>query len=431
MCKSSLFLIPFLIFICSFVPVLAIEPEQMEYPVSSGRQYMISDPDGYLSLNVKEQLEKELEELRTRYSVEVALVLPPDIGDMEPAQWCERLFTKWGIGKADKDNGLLIMISPGSKSAFIMPGYGLEGIFTDIVCSRLLREYVVPAMRENDVNMAASNLVAAISKIMSDPVYADEMRSAQSERYAGDVQTLDSSVFWTFVQYVIAFIFFVTLCLFGFYCFKSRLLSSNYQKAEFWRSRLLFLIVLGVCSFGTGLVFAGLAYILYRFWRTKRLSCSTCGHKMKRLAEDKDNELLNDSQDFEENIKTVDYDVWECPDCGTIERFPYKSHQKKYSECPSCHTIAMSLESDSIVKQPTIKTAGIGVKTYRCKYCGHENRTSYAIPKKEDPAAALAAGAVLGAMGSSHRGGGNGFGGGGFGGFGGGSTGGGGAGARW
>ena len=63
-----------------------------------------------------------------------------------------------------------------------------------------------------------------------------------------------------------------------------------------------------------------LAFYIYRRWRTRKLKCPVCGTGMKRLPEDKDNLLLTDSQDFEEKIRTVDYDVWECPRCGAVER---------------------------------------------------------------------------------------------------------------
>ena len=147
---------------------------------------------------------------------------------------------------------------------------------------------------------------------------------------------------------------------------------------------------------------------------------------MKRLSEEEDNELLSPSQDFEEKIKTVDYDVWECPKCGTIERFPFKENQSKYTECPKCHTVAMRLVSDVVRVQPTTTREGMGEKIYKCEFCHHRESKPYKIPRKSDgTGAALAAGAVLGSMG---RGGGGGsFGGG----FGGGMTGGGGASGHW
>lgn len=412
-----------------FAGARVVTPSDLRYLDSEGKLMTVVDPDGYLSPRVRNNVENQLTELRRKYSVEVEVVLPSEIGDVEPQQWCEQLFSDWKIGKEDKDNGLLIMISPGSRAAFIMPGYGMEGIFTDIACAKLVRNVIIPAMRENNVDAAVSGVVSDIVKTIENPEAAAELRSDRKENLNGAVESLDPEVIWTFIQYVIAFLFLATFLIFLYYGRKAKAFTTHYEKAEFWRSKLPLLGLFGLLSFGTGLIFFVLAFIIYRSWRTRPLPCSTCGHKMKRLPEDKDNELLSDSQDFEERIKTVDYDVWECPRCGTIERFPFKSSQKKYTECPSCHTIAMCLESDSIVRPSSVKYAGEGVRIYGCKFCHNRLRRPYVIPKKEDPTAAIGAAAAI--IGSSSRGPGGGFGGGGFGGFGGGATGGGGAGGRW
>lgn len=143
---------------------------------------------------------------------------------------------------------------------------------------------------------------------------------------------------------------------------------------------------------------------------------------MIRLPEDKDNDFLSSSEDFEEKLNTVDYDIWECPDCGTLERFPFKTKQLKYSECPNCGTVAMQLIAENTVRNATLSHEGLKEKIYECKYCHHQKRIPIVIPKKEVPVV------VVPPIGG--RGGGN-FGGGIGGGFGGGSTGGGGASGGW
>ncbi len=56
---------------------------------------------------------------------------------------------------------------------------------------------------------------------------------------------------------------------------------------------------------------------------------------MNRLKEEEDNELLSNSQDFEEKLDTIDYDVWECPHCGTIERYAFKRINRNIQNVPS------------------------------------------------------------------------------------------------
>lgn len=396
--------------------------------VADRREY-VSDPAGLLSSDVKAQVNRRLYELRQKTSVEAVVAIPPEIGDVPAQEWCEELFTSWGIGKSDKDNGVLVMVSPESRTAFIMPGYGVEGVLTDIACKKIFERAIKPAMIEGNLDAAVNNSTELIASALEDPAVADELRSEEKDNFAGAVSTLDPEVIWRFIRIVAGIMFMAALVIFVYDWISSRKLKSNYSKAEMWRSHLVTYFWIGILSLGAGLIFFLAAYLNYRSWRTRRLKCPTCGAKMKRLPEDKDNELLNDSQDFEEQLGTVDYDVWECPACGTVERFAYKTKQTKYTECPSCHTVAMCQVGDVIVKPSTTRSEGQGVKIYECKFCHHRKDEPYRIPRKEDPAAAVAAAAVIGSAMGRGRGGG---GGGGFGGgFGGGATGGGGAGGSW
>lgn len=420
-----------IISLCLFAEGQVISPSEMPDVQRENRSHYVSDPAGLLSASTLDAVNARLYELRRQTSVEAVVAIPPEIGDLTAQQWCEQLFTDWGIGKKDKDNGLLIMISPGSRCAFIMPGYGVEGVLTDIACKKIVNQAIIPAMREDNLDAAVSNSVGLVVSALENPAVADELRSGEADNYGLQGEHLDPAAIWRFLQIVACGVFLFAFGMFLFDCRASRGRKSNYSKAELWRSRLTAYFWLGALSLGAGLIFFLLAFFLYRRWRTRRVKCSTCGAKMNRLPEDKDNELLNDSQDFEEQLKTVDYDVWECPQCGTIERFPFRANQKKYTECPSCHTIAMCLECDKTVRQPTVRTEGMGVKIYECKYCHNRKDVPYRIARREDPSAAIAAAAVVGsALGRGGRGGG--FGGGGFGGgFGGGATGGGGAGGSW
>lgn len=424
--RLSVIISVLLLGVVAFAQVMA--PSDMPDVQLSDRREYVSDPGGLLSPDLKSEVNRRLYELRQRTTVEAVVAIPPEIGDMSPQEWCEELFTDWGIGKSDKDNGVLLMISPGSRCAFIMPGYGVEGVLTDIACKKIVTHAIVPAMRENDLGAAVNEATRLMVSALEDPAVADELRSSEQDNFSGAIGNIDSAVIWKFIRFVAGMMFLFSLLMFIYDCVSSRKRKSGYSKAEMWRSHLLTYFWVGLLSFGAGLLFFFMALFLYRIWRTKRVVCSTCGAKMKRLPEDKDNELLSDSQDFEEKIKTVDYDVWECPRCGTVERFPFRARQKKYTECPSCHTVAMCLECDMVVRPATVRSEGSGVKVYECQFCHYRDNRPYRIPRKEDPSAAIAAAAVLGStLGRGGSGGGGGFGGG----FGGGSTGGGGAGGSW
>lgn len=404
-------------------------PEEMVNPNIANRYHYICDPAHLLSSQTTDEVNKRLYNLRNQTTCEVLVAIAPSIGDQLPEEWCEQVFTRWGIGKKDKDNGALLVIVPGDRLVRIQTGYGVEGVLTDIACNNIIRKAVYPNMREGNLDAAVNQATALMTEALTDPAVADELRSQEADNYGGvGIRALNRDVLLTFLNWCIGIFFAIALLLFIMDLVKGRKLD-GYHRSILWRDNIRIFSWLSVFTAGLGLVFLFGAWLLYRRARTKKLKCPTCGTKMNRLSESEDNELLNESQDFEEKINTVDYDVWECPKCGTIERFPYKTDQKKYTECPACHTIAMCLDHETILRPATTRSEGIGEKVYVCQFCGHNHRQRFKIPRKEDPTDALAAAAVLGSLG---RGGGSGGFGSGFGGgLGGGSTGGGGATGHW
>lgn len=403
--------------------VLAQEftPDKVPNVNAADRTQYVSDPAGMMTPAAREEVNRMLAALRDSTTVEMAVVLVPSIGDTPIEEWSEQLFTSWGIGKKDKDNGLLLVIARDDRQARIQTGYGMEGVITDFVSKGTITDFIAPSMRSGDIDGAVVQAASHLARIISDPQYAAELRSKEKDNRSGGLQTLDSAVFWNFVWMVASVVFVITLGLFIYYIVKGRKLDL-YQRSLMWRSATTSLIWCAILSAGAGVIFLALAYLLYRRCRTATRRCSTCGHSMQRLPEDKDNLLLTPSQDLEEQLNTIDYDVWECPECGTIDRYPFKVKQLKYTECPVCHTVALGLADDRVVRRPTYHAAGSGQKIYECKFCHNKHVVPYVIPKKERPPVVLPLGGS-GSGGSS--------GGGGFGGFGGGSTGGGGASGSW
>ena len=89
-------------------------------------------------------------------------------------------------------------------------------------------------------------------------------------------------------------------------------------------------------------------------------------------------------------------------------------------KCPKCGKRSLKKTSEQIINRATTRKEGLGVRSYCCKHCGHQEQKTYIIPK-EMPTVVLGGGTSRG-----------GFGGGSFGGgFGGGSTFGGGAGGKF
>lgn len=399
-------------------------PDDIHNPNTENRMVYVADPGNLVSLAAKDRANKTLWQLRQKTGAEVAVAVVPSIGDMPPEEFAEKVFTSWGLGKKDKDNGVLVLIVPGQRVARIQTGYGVEGIITDVGAKHIINSTVTAHMREKDLDGAVTSVASRIAGVLSDPEAAAELKSQSKEAWEQEeVPPVTADDIMTFAGWVALAMLLVAAVMF-FIDWRDTRRRDRFGRAVHWRRHRWLYWTLAVLSAGLAIPVALLAEFKYRRARNKPMVCGVCGHKMRKLGEKEDNAMLSPSQDLEERLGTVDYDVWVCPECGAVERYPFREKQLKYSECPRCHTVAMCLVQDHTLQPATVRHTGTGEKVYECQYCRNQKRHRYVIPKKEDlAAAALAAGAIAG----SRRGGGGGFGGG----FGGGSTGGGGATGRW
>lgn len=408
--------------------VLAQLPEEIPDPNRGNPDNFIADPYRELSASTVKFVNSKLKELRKNTTIEVGVAVIKTTGDLSIEDYAYRLFDHWEIGQKDTENGLLLIFATDDRSARIEVGSGAEGVVTDIAAAKILQKGVVPPLKGDNVNQAVSNAVDMICDTFSDPSMAEELRSSNPVSAMDGVKRIDRAILWQFLGIVVfcVFLFMLVMFLIDFFSARKR---DHYRRAMTWYPHLPTYWWGALFSCGLALPIALLAWRLYRHSRDVKEVCDTCGAKMNRLSEDEDNAFLSASQDFEEKLGTVDYDVWLCPECGTVERFPYVERQLKYHKCPECGTIAMNLVMDKVVVPPTTTHDGHGERLYQCQFCRHVRREGYKIDKLPDPAkAALAAGAITGILG---RGSGSGFPSGPGGGFGGGHSSGGGASAHW
>lgn len=382
------------------------------------RSRYVSNPDGILSTATQTRLDSVLSDVWKQSSAEAVVVAVNDIDpDMDPDDFATALFEDWGIGKKDKDNGLLVLIVKDRRKAVIRTGYGIEGVIPDILAGQVIRHEMAPHFRNGDYDTGTLVAVTRLAQAINSPEAREELMSA----YGNDANATDNDadaftlyvIFCLAVTAILAVVFIIVLlgC-------KGKDRYHAYLKLHSMQTLVLILSFL--CLGMPFIVFIPLKLIIHHLRRGKRL-CSNCGHRMELIDEENDNRYLTPSQDMEEKINSVDYDVWVCPQCKMTEILPYVNKQSGYEECPNCHGRTARLINDTITVQPSPVHEGVGTKTYECTNCRNRFYRQYKIAKTAP---------VIIVGGGGGRGG---FGGGGFSGgsFGGGMTGGGGASGGW
>ena len=105
------------------------------------------------------------------------------------------------------------------------------------------------------------------------------------------------------------------------------------------------------------------------------------GRKMKLLSEAEEDAYLDEGMQAEENVFSVDYDVWIDPSTGYTKIEKYKGHLSAL-ECDRCGFQTLRLVKEEVVKEATDLENGELFKEYKCSYCGRIKRKNVILTKK-------------------------------------------------
>ncbi|MFH1710620.1 MAG: TPM domain-containing protein [bacterium] len=120
---------------------------EVEFPKYSGNVNDLAgviDPENAAKLNIIAN------KLREHTGAELAVVTVNSTYPLDPKTYATQLFEKWGIGKKERDNGLLVLFIKKEKRIEVEVGYGLEGIITDGFAGAILDKYALPAFKNKN-----------------------------------------------------------------------------------------------------------------------------------------------------------------------------------------------------------------------------------------------------------------------------------------
>ncbi|MEE9322835.1 MAG: TPM domain-containing protein [Granulosicoccus sp.] len=111
-------------------------------------------------------LTTKLAAYETESSDQVVVVTVATLDGFDIADYANRLGRQWGIGTAENDNGILLLVAPKERKVRIEVGYGLEGALTDALSSTIIQRELLPAFRKNDypagIDAGVNAILAAI-----------------------------------------------------------------------------------------------------------------------------------------------------------------------------------------------------------------------------------------------------------------------------
>ena len=126
--------------------VVGSETQAPRIPEFTTENRWVIDVTETLSDEEIEDLNRTINAYERESGVEIAILMIKNCPD--PQQYRNEVFNTWKLGKADKDNGLLILIVMDKRRTEVETGYGLEPVLPDVLVVRLQEQVSNPKFKE-------------------------------------------------------------------------------------------------------------------------------------------------------------------------------------------------------------------------------------------------------------------------------------------
>jgi|GEM_PF-452794 len=414
-------------------------PESMKSPrLHNSWVYM----DGnYLTDEEINEINKEITAIEKETTVEIAVVVIPNTGgNIEEA--AKKIGNLWGVGKKNKNNGLVLFASMDERKFRTQVGYGLVETFTDYRCNMLQEEIVIPNFKNGNYGNGILEYIKKIRVILNKPNYFTELEEQRQKQLAEYLKKKEEDERLEREMYIkslkrknitrlilfqsIALILFIlgTISLVRSWTKTNTNMNKDYNKYSlikgladkglmhgFTINRLLLFLIGGfisIVSIYATKIYASIGHLAFVIpfigvsfsillstiaykkkkeiinkWRNDPRPCPECGGVMEKLSEAEEDKYLKDTQIIEEELKTIDYDVWICSSCEnkTIEDFKNWRYNF-YAKCTKCGSIACKQTGSQVVSHPTYTSTGTRRLDFKCLACGYTYHKEQTIPRK-------------------------------------------------
>ena len=296
----------------------------------------VNDYAGLLSVSEEAQVRTWLTELYDRKGIEMTVLTLTTMrdfgwsGEIEP--YATRLFNTWGIGNAERNDGVLLLVAKADRQMRIEIGAGYDSSW-DAKMQEVIDDEILPEFRADRYNIGIIDGVKASIHALTGS-YPGEYDATFFQRLTGGI-------------------------------------GRTAEKLGLW----LFALMAPLMAIPVG---------LYRVWQRRRPRfCPVDRSPLVRMDEAWDDNALQPGERVEERVGSVDYDVWKCDQCGHLTVEGYKSFFTRYSACRQCGCRTV-YGNERIVRSATTSSEGLAEVDYHCENCQARYTTTRTIPRRSE-----------------------------------------------
>lgn len=195
----------------SLVLLLVLITPASALEIPSAPTSRIADQADILTAEEESQIAAQIQALDLATEAEIGVLTLMSLEGEVLEEFANETFRAWGIGKADQNNGILLLISMEERAMRIEVGYGLEGVVTDLRASQIIDIYIAPQFQAGQFATGVEQGISAIEQLIAgDLAYELDTAAAASAAddispFAQDMGILTTVIFTMFILTAIIF----------------------------------------------------------------------------------------------------------------------------------------------------------------------------------------------------------------------------------
>ena len=149
---------------------------------AAGSDFYVQDESGVLSDETYQFIMRTAPALEQQAEgAQIVVLTVPTTGGMDEAEFALERARTLGVGDAEKNNGVLILLVTGDRKVRVEVGYGLEGALNDAKVGRLIDERALDYYKENDFDRGTLELYKGVLSAVMREYGIEELADYRAE----------------------------------------------------------------------------------------------------------------------------------------------------------------------------------------------------------------------------------------------------------
>lgn len=151
--------------------------DNLPNPKQQGLHEFVGNPDGILRGQTVAAINAMALEIEQQSTAEVAVVVIRDFDGDDDFEFALQVFSTWGVGKQENDNGLLLLVATDRQVYRFITGYGMEAVLPDALLKRIGENHLVPHFRGGNYDEGVLAAMETIRDVLGSPEGAEVLRA--------------------------------------------------------------------------------------------------------------------------------------------------------------------------------------------------------------------------------------------------------------